>query len=166
MNALKVEQDQEDKEREAAVACAMQLVLDFVDSMAGASPESAERKARQLRSLHELDQLLPEDFKRKVMQRARDEECIANMRKCDQLLRETVALSVADRMAERSGKLMEARRYFVRASQLGAGPEWCKAFQRAEEAIRLTGGMHHSEPSRAKPQDNPTLRAPNRAKLH
>ena len=166
MKPLEADQDLRDEEREAAVECAMRMVLDFVDGMVGNTPEQAERKVNQLRSSKELDLLLPEEFKRKVLKRALDEECVANMRKCDQLLRETVALSVADRMAERGAKLAEARIYFLRASQLGAGPDWCRAFQRAEEAIRLTGGMRHADASVAKPLGGGTLREPKRVTLH
>jgi hypothetical protein len=166
MDASESDQLIDQQEREAAIACAMQMVIDFVDSMAGGSPEACERKVKQLNSLQELDRLLPEEFKRKVMRRAREEECISNMRRCDALLREAVALSVADRMAERTTMLNEARKFYQRAAGMGAGRDWCKAFERSEEAVRLTGGMHHGDPSRAKPQEDAALRAPNRAKFN
>jgi len=151
MDASMSDQEIAEQERQAAIACAMQMVTDFVDSMAGGSPEACQRKVNQLKSLQELDRILPEEFKRKLMKRARNEECISNMRRCDLLLREAVALSVADRMAERAAMLNQARKFYQRAAQLGAGKDWCRAFERSEEAIRFTGGMHHGEPSRAKP---------------
>jgi hypothetical protein len=75
------------------------------------------------------------------------------MRQCDLLLRETISLSVEGRMQERTAMLMEARRYFARACQLGAAPEWRKAFQRADETILLTGTHRLGDPSRAKPPE-------------
>lgn len=155
--------EQREKVKEAAVECAKQIVHDFIEGMTGISPEEAERKTRQIKNLCEVDDLLPAAYKRKALEQAKDLECTANMRQCDILLRETITLSVEGRMQERTAMLMEARRYFSRACQLGAAIEWRKAFQRADETILLTGGHRLGDPSRAKPLDPDPLTR-NRAK--
>ena len=158
------EQEQREKVKEATIECAKQIVDDFVEGMTGISPEEAERKTRQIRNLCDVDDLLPADYKRKTLEQVKKLECTANMRQCDILLREAITLSVEGRMGERTAMLMEARRYFSRACQLGAALEWRKAFQRADETILLTGGHRLGDPTRAKPLNtSPPTR--NRAKV-
>ena len=151
-----------EKDKETTIEFAKQLVSDFIEGMALLSPEEAERRCRQIKTLCEVDQVLPAAFKQKAFEQAREMECTANMRRCDRLLREANTLSVQGKMTERTASLMEARRYFHRACQLGARQEWRKAFERAAETIQLTG-HHLTEYSVAKPP-NSAPRAPNRAK--
>jgi hypothetical protein len=151
-----------EKDKEVIIEFAKQMVSDFIDAIALLSPEDAERRCRQIKTLCEVDKVLPDDFKRKAFEQAREMECIANMRHCDRLLREANILSVQGKMTERSVPLMEARRYFGRACQLGANNDWRKAFERATETIQLTG-HRLAEYSTAKPPDI-APRAPNRAK--
>lgn len=153
MTGSKEERAQREKEKEAAIECAKQIVGDFIEGMTGISPKEAERKTRQISNLCQVDDLLPPDYKSWALARAKELECTANMRHCDLLLREAMTLSVEGLMQERAAALMEARRYFARASQLGAAAEWRKAFQRADETIQMTGGHRLGEPSRAKPLD-------------
>lgn len=121
------------------IESAKQIVRDFVHCLAAASPETAESMVRRLESLCRSDKVLPVEFKQKALRRARDLACDANMRRCDQLLREVMSLSVAGKMTERSVKLIEARSHFSRACALGAEMEWRKAFRRADETLQLTG---------------------------
>jgi hypothetical protein len=151
MTGSEQQREQREKEKEAAIECAMQIVSDFIEGMAGISPEEAERKTRQISNLCEVDDLLPTPFKKSALHQAKELECTANMRQCDLLLRETMSLSVEGKMQERTVMLMEARRYFARACQLGAAPDWRKAFQRADETIQMTGNHRLGDPSRAKP---------------
>lgn len=146
MTGSEQQKEQREKEKEAAVECAMQIVSDFIEGMAGLSPEDAERKTRQISNLCAVDDLLPDHFKKLALKQATDLECNANMRQCDRLLRETMSLSVEGKMQERAATLMEARRYFTRACQLGASPEWRKAFQRADETIQMTGNHRQAKP--------------------
>lgn len=151
------EERMREKEKEAAIECAKQIVGDFIEGMVGISPEEAERKTRQIGNLCQVDDLLPQDYKSWALTRAKELECTANMRQCDLLLREAMTLSVEGLMPERTATLMEARRHFARACQLGAAAEWRKAFQRADETIQMTGGHRLGEPSRAKPADTGPL---------
>jgi len=154
---------QAEKEREAAIEREKQVVRDFVQKIANATPEEAERKHQQLKDWCNSDKLLPFEFKRKALLRAKILDCSVNMRRCDALLHEASSLAIDDRMAEKHHMMAEARKYYGRACKLGAEEEWRKAFQRAEETLQLTGGMRRDMPSRAKPADvaPPT---PNRAK--
>jgi hypothetical protein len=136
-----------EQEHEAAVERSKQTVRDFVHKIAGATPEEAERKAQQLRDWCGHDHDLPFEFKRKAMARARELECAANMRICDALLHEATDEATAGRLTERNAKLVEARRYYGRACTLGAEEEWRKAYQRAEDTLRLTG-ISPDSPSR------------------
>lgn len=151
-----------EKDKEATIEFAKQMVSDFIERMKSLNPEEAERRCRQIKTLCEVDQVLPDAFKRKAYEQAREMECIANMRRCDRLLREANTLSVQGKMTERTASLMEARTFFGRACQLGAPADWRKAFERAAETIQLTG-HRLAEHSLAKPPDV-APRAPNRAK--
>ena len=128
-----------EQESEAALERNKQIVREFVHKIAGATPEEAERKAQQLRDWCGADRDLPFEFKRKAMARARLLECAANMRVCDTLLHEASAEASVGHLSERNAKLTEARRYYGRACKLGAEEEWRKAYQRAEDTLRLTG---------------------------
>ena len=139
-----------EKEREAAIEQSKQTVRDFVHKLATASPEGAEQMAQQLRDWCGADKDLPFEFKRKAMLRARILECAVNMRACDGLLHEASARGNEGDVAARNGKLNEARTYYGRACKLGAEDDWRKAYQRAEETIRLTGHDHKQDPSSAK----------------
>jgi len=138
-----------EKEREAALERSKQTVRDFVQKIASATPEEAERMAQQLRDWCGKDRDLPFEFKRKGMLRAKILECSTNMRTCDTRLHEAGAAASEGRLSERDAKLAEARRYYGRACKLGAEEEWRKAYQRAEETLRLTG-IDRDTPSRAK----------------
>jgi hypothetical protein len=138
-----------EKEREAALERSKQTVREFVQKIASATPEDAERMAQQLRDWCGKDRDLPFEFKRKGMLRAKILECSTNMRTCDTRLHEAGAEASEGRLSERDAKLAEARRYYGRACKLGAEEEWRKAYQRAEETLRLTG-IDRDTPSRAK----------------
>ena len=154
---------QAEKDKEAAIEREKQVVREFVQKIASANAEDAERKHQQLKDWCNADKLLPFEFKRKALLRAKILECSVNMRKSDELLHEASALAIADKMSEKNQTLGEARRYFGRACKLGAEEDWRKAYKRAEETLQLTGGMKHDAPSRAKPVDHAPL-TPNRAK--
>ena len=138
-----------EKEREAALERSKQTVRGFVQKIAGATPEDAERMNQQLRDWCGSDREVPFEFKRKAMLRAKILECSTNMRVCDERLHEAAAEASEGRLSERDAKLNEARRYYGRACKLGAEEEWRKAYQRAEEILRLTG-TNRDTPSRAK----------------
>jgi hypothetical protein len=137
------------KEREAAIERGKQTVREFVQKIASAPPEEAERKTQQLRDWCGSDKELPFEFKRKAMLRARILECSTNMRACDDRLHEAADEAKIGRLDGRDASLAEARRYYGRACKLGAEEEWRKAYQRAEETLRLTG-IDRDTPSRAK----------------
>lgn len=138
-----------EKEREAALERSKQTVRGFVQKIASATPEDAERMAQQLRDWCGKDRDLPFEFKRKAMLRAKILECSTNMRVCDERLHDASTEASAGHLSERDAKLAEARRYYGRACKLGAEEEWRKAYQRAEETLRLTG-TNRDTPSRAK----------------
>ena len=138
-----------EKEREAALERSKQTVRGFVQKIAGATPEDAERMNQQLRDWCGSDREVPFEFKRKAMLRAKTLECSANMRICDERLHDAADEASAGHLSERNAKLAEARRYYGRACKLGAEEEWRKAYQRAEETLRLTG-IDRDTPSRAK----------------
>ena len=154
---------QAEKDKEAAIEREKQVVREFVQKIASANAEDAERKHQQLKDWCNADKLLPFEFKRKALLRAKILECSVNMRKSDELLHEASALAIADKMVEKHRMMGEAKRYYGRACKLGAEDDWRKAYQRAEETLQLTGGMKHDAPSRAKPADRAPL-TPNRAK--
>jgi hypothetical protein len=137
------------KDREAALERSKQTVRDFVQKIASATPEDAERMGQQLRDWCGKDREVPFEFKRKAMLRAKILECSTNMRVCDAHLHEAADEAGVGRLNERDAKLAEARRYYGRACKLGAEEEWRKAYQRAEETLRLTG-IDRDTPSRAK----------------
>ena len=153
----------EDPEKEAAIEREKQVVREFVQKIANASPEDAERKHQQLKDWCNADKLLPFEFKRKALLRAKILDCSVNMRKCDALLHEASSLAIDGKTADKHRLMAEARRYYGRACKLGAEEEWRNAFKRAEETLQLTGGSNRDAPTRAKPADTapPT---PNRAK--
>ncbi len=138
-----------EKEREAAIEASKQTVRDFIRTIANATPEEAEQRAQQLRDWCGADRDLPFEFKRKAMQRSRALECAANMRTCDAMLHAASTLATDGHLSDRNAKLGEARRYYGRACKLGAEDDWRKAYQRAEETLRLTG-IDRETPSRAK----------------
>ena len=139
-----------EKEREAAIEQSKQTVREFVHKIASSSPEEAEQRNQQLRDWCGSDKDLPFEFKRKAMLRARILECSVNMRACDGLLHEASAAGNAGDLTLRNAKLNDARKYYGRACKLGAEEEWRRAYQRAEETIRLTGHEHKQDPSSAK----------------
>jgi len=157
-------ESQADKEREAAIEREKQVVREFVQKIANATPDDAERKHQQLKDWCNGDKLLPFEFKRKALLRAKILECSVNMRKCDELLDEATNMAMADKLVDKHRLMGEARRHYGRACKLGAEEDWRKAYQRAEETLQLTGGMKHDAPSRAKPVDKAPL-TPNRAKV-
>lgn len=154
---------QAEKEREAAIEREKQVVREFVQKIATATPEDAERKHQQLKDWCNNDKLLPFEFKRKALVRAKVLECSVNMLKSDELLHLAMDLAIDDKMVEKHRMMGEARRYYGRACKLGAEEDWRKAYQRAEQNLQLTGGMKHDAPSRAKPADHAPV-TPNRAK--
>jgi hypothetical protein len=160
----KKEQDNSrvEKDKDATIEYAKEIVRDFIRGMADRSPEETEKRHRQIQTLCEVDAVLPADFKKASLAQARDMECTARMRECDRLLREATSQSVQGKMAERAESLMEARRHFTRACQLGATEPWRKAFQRAAETIQLSG-RPSADHSAAKPAFA-APRTPNRAK--
>ena len=137
------------KEREAAIERGKQTVREFVQKIASATPEEAERMTQQLRDWCTADRDLPFEFKRKAMLRAKILECSTNMRTCDAMLHEAADEAGIGRLDGRDARLAEARRYYGRACKLGAEEDWRKAYQRAEETLRLTG-IDRDSPSRAK----------------
>jgi len=139
-----------EKEREAAIEQSKQTVREFVHKIATADPENAERMSQQLRDWCGSDKDLPFEFKRKAMLRARILECAVNMRTCDALLHQASAFGNEGDLPARNTKLNEARVYYGRACKLGAEEEWRKAYQRADETIRLTGHDHKQDSSSAK----------------
>ena len=154
---------QAEKEREAAVEREKQVVRDFVQKIASATAEDAERKHQQLKDWCSADKMLPFEFKRKALLRAKTLECSVNMRKADELLHQATDFAIADQMTEKHHAMSEARRFYGRACKLGAEEDWRKAYHRAEDTLQLTGGMRHDAPSRAKPADHAPV-TPNRAK--
>lgn len=131
--------DAAQKAKEAAIERGKQTVREFVHKIASATPEAAEKMNQQLRDWCGSDRDLPFEFKRKAMLRARVLECSTNMRACDVLLHEAVALANEGRPQEKMAKLGEAQRYYGRACKLGAEDDWRKAYARTRETVQLTG---------------------------
>ncbi|HVI51361.1 MAG TPA: hypothetical protein VM661_09150 [Candidatus Sulfotelmatobacter sp.] len=156
--------DDSEEAKQAAIAAAKKPVRETLSAMAMAQPDEAERLSQRLKDYLSADKTLPMEYKQKARERARLLECNANMRAADKVLHRAVQLAAEEHMGERSKALGEARRYFSKASTLGADQEWRKAFVRLSDTVLMTGGVHHAGPSRAKPAPiaPPT---PNRAKL-
>jgi hypothetical protein len=148
------------KAKEAAIERGKQTVREFVHKIATASPEAAEKMSQQLRDWCNSDKDLPFEFKRKAMLRAKVLECSINMRACDALLHEAVALATEGMIKEKIAKLGEARKFFGRACKLGAEDDWRRAFKRTEETIQLTGSANRDLPTRAKPEPLPDAPKP------
>jgi ribosomal protein L16 Arg81 hydroxylase len=146
-----------------AIERAMQDCKNELRKMREAEPDEAERLSKLLKDRCGQDKLLPYDFKRKVLERARLYECNANMRAADKALHTALRLAAGEQMVQRAQKLGEGRRYFSKACTLGADQDFRAAAQRLMENIMLTGGVQHKGPTRAKPADI-APRAPNRAK--
>lgn len=155
--------DQQEAARQA-LERSMQHCKDVLRKMRDATPEEAERLNKALKDHCGSDKALPFDFRKKVLERARQYECFANMRATDRALHEALRLAAEEHMVERAQKLGEGRRYFGKATALGADEDFRKAAQRLIETIMMTGGVQHKGPTRAKPADI-APRAPNRAKV-
>ncbi|MCA1939427.1 MAG: hypothetical protein LDL26_00380 [Caenispirillum bisanense] len=153
----KAEQQRQAVER-AKADCLKQL-----HEMEHADPETAERLNKALKDRCGADKTLPYDFKKALLDKAREYERNANMRQCDRLLHEAARLAAEEHMTERAQKLGAGRRYFSKACTLGADEDFRHAAQRLMETIMLTGGVHKDGPSRAKPADF-APKTPNRAK--
>jgi hypothetical protein len=151
-----------EQEKQAEIDKAKLSLRKFVHELAELTPEQFERKIKQLKDWCNSDKLVPFDFKQKALKRANDMERTANMLYCDLRLHEAGDAAADEDHKEKGAKLNDARRYFGRACSLGADADWRKAFKRAEEIILMTGGKQ-TGPTRAKPADiaPPT---PNRAK--
>jgi len=149
---------------QAAIEQAKHVCKVELAKMHDASPEEAERLGKWLKERCGQDKVLPFDFKRKLLERARLYECNANMRAADKALHIALRLAAEEHMTERGAKLGEGRKYFSKACALGAGDDFRKAAQRLIENIMMTGGVQHKGPTRAKPADI-APRAPNRAKI-
>ena len=152
--------DPAQKAKEAAIEQGKQTVREFVHKIARAEPEAAEKMNQQLRDWCGSNKDLPFEFKRKAMLRAKVLECSTNMRACDALLHEAVALANDGLPKEKIAKLAEARKYYGRACKLGAEDDWRRAFKRTEETIQLTGSVDRDRPSRAKPEPLPDASKP------
>ena len=153
----------QDEKKEAEIRAAKKVVNDLVQALSAASPEEAERLSKSLKDFCGASKVLPFDFKNAALQRGRSLECDVNMFAADRMMQMASRLAAAEKMKERGEKLGAARRYFAKACTLGAREDWRKAFQRLNETIMLTGGVHANGPTRAKPLDL-APKAPNRAK--
>lgn len=142
----------------------MQFCRDDLRRMHDATPDEAERLGKELKDYCGNDRALPFDFKRKVLERARQYECNANMRAADSALHNALRLAADEQLVERARKLGEGRRYFSKACTLGADQDFRQAVQRLIENVMMTGGVQKKGPTRAKPGDI-APRAPNRAKM-
>jgi hypothetical protein len=131
--------------------------------MAEATPSEAERIHQRLKSRC-ADKRLDFEFKRKILEKARKEECHANMRATDRLLREALHLAADEQMKERTKKMSEARKTFSKASMLGADADFRRAAERKFDTVLMTGGVHRPGPTVAKPADT-APRNPNQAKV-
>ncbi|MCR6632142.1 MAG: hypothetical protein NVV74_19985 [Magnetospirillum sp.] len=154
---------QKQEAERAALERSMQFCKDELKKMHEATPDEAERLSKGLKDHCGQDKALPFDFKRKVLERARQYECNANMRAADHALHTALRLAAEEHMVERASKLGEGRRYFSKACALGADEDFRKAAQRLIENVMMTGGVQKKGPTRAKPADI-APRAPNRAK--
>lgn len=154
--------DKQEAER-LAIERSMTACKDQLRKMHDCLPDEAERLNKLLKDHCGADKKLPFDFKRKVLERARQYECFANMRAADRALHAALRLAAEEDMVHRAQKLGEGRRYFSKACTLGADEDFRKAAQRLMETIMMTGGVQHKGPTRAKPADF-APKTPNRAK--
>jgi hypothetical protein len=154
--------DKQEAER-LAIERSMHFCKEQLFKMHDCTPDEAERINKQLKDHCGTDKKLPFDFKRKVLERARQYECFANMRATDHALHAALRLAAGEHMVERAQKLGEGRRFFSKACGLGADQDFRMAAQRLMETIMMTGGVQHKGPTRAKPAER-APRAPNRAK--
>lgn len=138
-------------QKEALIAQSKRFVTDLLHKMQDASPEDAERLAEMVKVRCKDDKYLPFDFNQKAFKAARRLQCNANMRTADKILHDAARLAAEENMQERGVKLADARKYYSKACSLGAEDDWRKAYQRLQETIMLTGGVHHKGPTRAKP---------------
>ncbi len=88
-------------DREAVIERAKMAVRQLVHSMEGASPSDAERTGKQIKDRCNNEKTLPLEFKQKALIRAKELECIANMRKCDAVLHEASFLATAEKLTEK-----------------------------------------------------------------
>lgn len=146
-----------------AIERSIQHCKDELHKMHDCQPDEAERLNKVLKDYCGSDKQLPFDFKRKVLERARQYECFANMRATDRALHAALRLAADEDMVHRAQKLGEGRRLFSKACTLGADDDFRKAAQRLMETIMMTGGIQHKGPTRAKPAVL-APRPPNRAK--
>lgn len=149
--------------RKQAIERAKQACLKELHEMQDTRPEAAERLHKHLKDRCGADKSLPFDFKRALLEKAREHERHANMRACDRLLHEAARLAAEEHMTERAQRLGAARRYFTKACTLGADDDFRKAAERLMETVMLTGGIHQKGPTRAKPRSFAPA-TPNRAK--
>lgn len=134
-----------------------------LDKMRSTTPEEAERIHQRLKERLKDDRL-PLDFRRQAGSLARKLECNANTRAVARALNWAATFARAEKMADRSKSVQEARRYLSKAIQLGAGNDFRRASEREIEAIMLSGGVVKKGPSRAKPIDS-APKNPRSAKL-
>lgn len=153
--------DREAEQR--AIEQAKQVCRNQVKQMHDASPEDAERLHKWLKEFCGSEKRLPFEFRKKALDRARELECQANMRKTDSLLHWAAKLAAEEHMKERARVLGEAQKYLSKACTLGADQEFRKAAHRLIDTIMMTGGVQHQGPTRAKPKDF-APKTPNRAK--
>lgn len=155
-------------QKEEAARLALERSMSFckeeLKKMHDASPDDAERLSKALKDYCGGDKTLPFDFRRKVLERARDYERNANMRAANEALHSALRMAAEEQMVERARKLGEGRRYFSKACALGADDDFRKAAQRLIENVMMTGGIQKKGPTRAKPADI-APKAPNRAKI-
>lgn len=148
---------------QAALERCKQVCRDQIKQMHDCSPEDAERQHKWLKDYCGAEKKLPFEYKRKVLDRARQLECEANMRYCDKLLQFAAKLAAEEHMKARSKALIDGQKYLSKACTLGCDDEFRKAANRLIETVRLTGGVQHSGPTRAKPADI-APKTPDRAK--
>ncbi|HTH17833.1 MAG TPA: hypothetical protein VL974_14335 [Magnetospirillum sp.] len=154
---------QKQEAEKLALERTMKFCREELHKMHEATPDEAEHLSKELKDLCGQDKTLPFDFKRKVLERAREYERNANMRAADVALHTALRLAADEQMVERARKLGEGRRFFSKACALGADEDFRKAAQRLIENVMMTGGVQKKGPTRAKPADI-APRAPNRAK--
>lgn len=157
--ALAAKEQAEKEARERSMAhCREQL-----ERMRDVDPSEAERMHKLLKDYCGGDKRLTMDFKRKVLERAREYECNSNMRAADKILHNALRMAAGEMMTERSRLLSEGRKYFSKACGLGADSDFRHAGMRLIDTIMMTGGVQHKGPTRAKPLDT-APKTPNRAK--
>lgn len=154
---------QKDQDREIEIEKAKSQLRKMVHDLSDMTPEDIERSNKHIKEWCGKDKLIPLDFKQRAMKHAQKVERAANMLYCDTQLHHATEAAINEHHKEKMVFLGNARRYFGKATSLGADDDWRKAFKRAEENLMMTGGVHKEGPSRAKPADI-APRAPNRAK--